>query len=145
MNFVKAPGDLYALGLVLPVYDVPAHRHLFLDTGVDYRIEAEPHPELKTPCWVWLKKTLRGYGIVRNGHDNLEFHKNSSRPAHRVYWELMLGPVPTTEDTGCIQGLDHLCKRKECVNPAHLRPLPFNEHGELERNYQRELNGEVPF
>jgi HNH endonuclease len=36
------------------------------------------------------------------------------RQAHRVAYELFVGPVPA----GC--DLDHTCENRKCVNPAHL-------------------------
>lgn len=55
-------------------------------------------------CWVWTGKTDKdGYGVYRG------------RPAHRVAWEQVNGPVPPV--------LDHWrCDRKRCVRPTHVKP-----------------------
>ena len=37
--------------------------------------------------------------------------------AHRWYYESMVGPIPEGLD------LDHLCRVRRCVNPAHLEPV----------------------
>lgn len=39
------------------------------------------------------------------------------RPAHRVTYERLVGPIPD----GLV--LDHLCSVRTCVNPAHLEPV----------------------
>lgn len=63
------------------------------------------------PCWLWTAGcTSRGYGA---------FTANSrQRLAHRVAYQLLIGPIP--------QGLtlDHLCRRRNCVRPDHLEPVP---------------------
>jgi hypothetical protein len=38
------------------------------------------------------------------------------RPAHRIAYELVVAPVPAELD------LDHLCRVRRCVNPAHVEP-----------------------
>lgn len=67
-------------------------------------------------CWPWLgRKKPSGYGLYHDG-------KGSSRHAHRVAYELMIGPVPDEME------LDHLCRRRDCVNPYHLEPVTHVEN-----------------
>lgn len=57
-------------------------------------------------CWEWTASLLTGgYGQYR------------SRCAHRVAWELLVGPIPPGME------LDHLCRNRRCVNPDHLEPV----------------------
>lgn len=70
-------------------------------------------------CWEWLASvTTSGYGQVhyRRGH----LRRNLM--AHRVAYELLIGPIPTG------MTLDHLCRNKRCVNPAHLEIVTQREN-----------------
>lgn len=61
-------------------------------------------------CWLWLGEVNdSGYGVIWLG-------KRRTR-AHRFGYELIVGPVPDGLD------LDHLCRVRRCVNPAHLEPV----------------------
>lgn len=61
-------------------------------------------------CWLWQGKLHpEGYGVLR--------HRGSDTLAHRYSYQTLVGPI---ED-----GLhvDHLCRVRSCVNPAHLEPV----------------------
>ena len=59
-------------------------------------------------CWIWTGATVKGYGLIWID----EAHR-AGRVA-RVVWEMLIGPIP--------DGLtvDHRCRIRLCVNPAHL-------------------------
>lgn len=67
------------------------------------------HPE--TGCWEW-QKTLgsNGYGQA--------WHKHGKVAAHRLFYERYVGPIPDGLE------IDHLCRNRKCVNPAHLEAVP---------------------
>ena len=75
-------------------------------------------------CWMW-KGSLsgRGYGQIRRGG-----RKEGNALAHRLSYEIHVGPIPLDED-GKTLFIDHLCYNKEgysnklCVNPEHLEPV----------------------
>jgi hypothetical protein len=44
------------------------------------------------------------------------------RLAHRVIYEYLVGPIPDG------LSIDHLCRVRHCVNPAHLEPVTHREN-----------------
>jgi hypothetical protein len=75
-------------------------------------------------CWIWTGfKDKLGYG-------RLMWHDESGRYqpllAHRVAYELIIGPIPTGKV------LDHIeCDNPPCVNPGHL--IATTQWGNCER------------
>lgn len=67
-------------------------------------------------CWRWTGPiSSKGYGKSSMGG-------LSTRYAHRVVYHLLVGPIPAGLE------LDHLCRRRCCVNPAHLEPVTGREN-----------------
>lgn len=66
-------------------------------------------------CWLW-----RGF-IMPNGYGQT-YLDGGHKYAHRVAYEEVVGPIP--------EGLqiDHLCRIRNCVNPAHLEPVTLAEN-----------------
>jgi len=61
-------------------------------------------------CWQWLGTTNNNrYGTVSVA--------GRVQMIHRVVYEDVRGPVPLK------MTLDHLCRNRDCVNPAHLEPV----------------------
>lgn len=61
-------------------------------------------------CWAWTRGKIKsGYGAV--------VIAGRLWPAHRAFYEIYVGPVPEGLD------LDHLCRVRHCVNPAHLEAV----------------------
>lgn len=67
-------------------------------------------------CWPWTAYVdkAHGYGVFM-------VHPRQVK-AHRMAYELAVGPIP--------EGLfiDHLCRNRSCVNPAHLEPVTAYEN-----------------
>ena len=69
----------------------------------------------ETPCHIWQGAiAVNGYGLVRRG--------GVMRRAHRWAWEQVNGSIPD----GLV--MDHLCRNRPCVNPAHVEPVTQAEN-----------------
>ena len=70
-------------------------------------------------CWIWGNGNPDKYGTLRvMGNDG----RSVTLSAHRFSYELAYGPSDRSLD------LDHACRRKRCVNPAHLEPVTRSEN-----------------
>jgi hypothetical protein len=67
------------------------------------------------PCWLWTA------GVDRDGYGRFYFEGKNLR-AHKFAYESLVGSIP--------EGLhlDHLCRARSCVNPAHLEPVTRKEN-----------------
>lgn len=80
-----------------------------------FEAQYEPGP---LGCWLWKgTKDEDGYGkfSFKRGGWNV-------RVAHRYAYELYVGHIPKGLT------LDHLCRVRHCVNPAHLEPVTNHEN-----------------
>lgn len=65
-------------------------------------------------CWLWVgSRDGNGYGLIRNGR---------LVKAHRLSYEMHKGEIPDGME------IDHLCRVKACVNPAHLEAVTHREN-----------------
>lgn len=79
-----------------------------------------------TGCWLWTGSVMPiGYGQLS------VFGRNIS--AHRFSFELYKSSVPPGMD------IDHLCRARKCVNPAHLEIVSRSTN--LCRGHQAIKNG----
>lgn len=94
-----------------PQGDVTRRGLLSLPEFVLRRIEPEP----MSGCWLWVGASGEGYGLVRLSNPRRQ------QGAHRYVYEQLVGPI--TQPL-----LDHVCRVRCCVNPAHLRPVTAAEN-----------------
>ena len=82
------------------------------DARLPQRFWDKVTPEPNGGCWLWTG--------VDNGNGYAMFwwlERKQKVPAHKLAYEILIGPVPKGLD------LDHLCRVRSCVNPAHLEPV----------------------
>jgi hypothetical protein len=72
-------------------------------------------------CWLWTKRlNPRGYGEI--GVGSAVDGSNRVAFAHRTSYEAFVGSIPSGLE------LDHLCRVRCCINPAHLEPVTHAEN-----------------
>lgn len=94
---------------------------LALKTDSDLTRFAEKYEIQSDGCWMWCA-ALDAHGYGRFGIRGVTRADWRMRLAHRVSYETYVGPIPEGLD------LDHLCRNRACVNPAHLEPVSRSEN-----------------
>lgn len=104
------------------------HYRRWVNNGDPLALRTPPWPERfwvkvdrSDGCWLWTGALDHaGYGRVGVG-------KGRTKLAHRVAYELAVGPIP--DET---PHLDHLCRNTSCVRPDHLEPVTQEENNRRE-------------
>lgn len=65
--------------------------------------------QVPSGCWEWTAARSHGYGAYSINAKHVS--------AHRTSYLTLVGPIPEGLE------LDHLCRNRACVNPAHLEPV----------------------
>jgi hypothetical protein len=81
-------------------------------------------------CWLWTGSTLK------NGYGNLMGTDGRNQYAHRVAHVLFIGPIPEGYE------VDHLCRVRNCVKPAHLEAVTRQEN--LRRRWEGRRKAQTP-
>ena len=98
-------------------------RRLFEIEPVDRRLPVRfwakvfvwQHAGVQGECWTWGgSRDPEGYGQSNR--------RSQVVKAHRRAWEALVGPIPDGLH------LDHLCRNRACVRPAHLEPVTCREN-----------------
>lgn len=96
-------------------YGKPRPRHAINDVAAQERFWNKVQKGGDGECWMWYGALMStGYGTFGVAHNN--------QLAHRVAYELTIGPIADGLT------LDHLCRNRRCVNPAHLEPVTLGEN-----------------
>jgi len=78
---------------------------------VDKKGPTPPTFRHRGQCWQWTA------GVISTGYGMFHRSKTKGVLAHRYAYELLIGPIPD----GLV--IDHLCRNRRCVNPAHLEAV----------------------
>ena len=76
-----------------------------------------------SPCWLGRAHSRGYYYFKVSGRNML---------AHCLAYRTLVGPIPAGLE------LDHLCRNRNCYNPAHLEPVTHRENCLRGRNAQSE-------
>lgn len=87
--------------------------------SINSRLEALSMPEPNSGCLIWIGHAKKnGYGTLATKRGG----RWTTMLAHRVSYETHIGPIPNGKD------LDHKCRVRCCINPAHLEPVSRSEN-----------------
>ena len=101
----------------------------FSTLEIQSRLLSRIEVDADTGCWIWVgSRDQNGYGKW-----GLHYPSGPTTYAHRLSYEVFVGPIPS--ETPC---LDHLCCNKSCIRPEHLEAVTKGENTTRANNDRRE-------
>ena len=87
----------------------------FGDTRLPERFWSKVEQVTESGCWIWIASLNHGYGQIAVGH---------ARPkqTHRLAYRMLVREISPGLQ------LDHKCRIRCCVNPAHLREVTSRQN-----------------
>lgn len=81
---------------------------------IEYSLDKLSMPVPLSGCWLWMGKiNMQGYGMLSRYPNG----KQKTLRAHVESYKRHVGPIPAGLE------LDHLCRVRHCINPAHLEAV----------------------
>ena len=96
------------------------------------RFRRVPHPLMARPCIVPTSHVLQQSGYVRIWQRSGDNRRKEG--LHRIVYRSRRGPIAPGWE------VDHICQRRSCCNPEHLRCLTRADHlkvTNVQRNAER--------
>lgn len=84
--------------------------------STEERFWSKVRSTLSGECWLWTAS------VDRDGYGKFGQPDGGWVRAHRWAYEHLVGPIPDR------LVVDHLCRVRNCVNPAHLEPVTIAEN-----------------
>lgn len=94
--------------------------------STEERFWSKVHSTIAGECWLWTAS------VDRDGYGKYGQPTGGWVRAHRWAYEHLIGPIPD----GLV--IDHLCRVRSCVNPAHMEPVT------IQVNTERGVRGVPP-
>lgn len=113
LAIIKPPFDIQESRMHLLGKLGPAAEYPYWSWSVEREARVWDQIDATGDCWLWATNIRKGYGhlVVKDrGHRHF-------LTAHRLVWYWLVGPIENKLE------LDHLCRVRRCVNPAHLEPV----------------------
>lgn len=85
------------------------------------RIERHLEVNVANGCWLWT-------GSLDSGGYAQGYFRGRKEKVHRIMYAAYVGPIPRGENVTPEAEIDHLCRNRNCCNPAHMQLVTHREN-----------------